>query len=150
MTLTQKETGLLNDLKAYENLCIQKYQKYSNDAMDAGLKTLFSQIAGAEQQHLDSLNQIASGTVPTVGGEKASITVPAATYGIAENQNKKSDCYLCTDALDSEKHVSSVYDTCIFEFKDTGVRNVLNHIQKEEQGHGEMIYNYMAENNMYS
>ena len=50
----------------------------------------------------------------------------------------------------TEKYVSNSYDTSIFEFKDTGVRDALNHIQKEEQKHGEDLYNYMAKNNMYN
>ncbi|MEG1846558.1 MAG: spore coat protein [Oscillospiraceae bacterium] len=147
--LTQKETELLNDLKAHENLCIEKYQKYANNACDAALKTFFTQIAAIEQQHLNSLNQIASGTLPSVGASAMEITQPASIYGIAKTQNKENDCYLCTDALDSEKYVSSMYNTCIFEFKDVGIRNVLNHIQKEEQEHGEKIYNYMSQNSMY-
>ena len=52
------------------------------------------------------------------------------------------------DALDTEKHVSSVYDTCIFEFTDAGARSALNHIQKEEQEHGQMLYDYMAAHGM--
>ena len=32
---------------------------------------------------------------------------------------------------------------------DENVRNILNHIQKEEQNHGKMIYDYMKANNMY-
>ena len=32
---------------------------------------------------------------------------------------------------DDVKYVSGTYDTAIFEFKDTQVRDVLNHIQKE-------------------
>jgi hypothetical protein len=42
-----------------------------------------------------------------------------------------------------------LYDTCIFEFADANVRSLLNHIQKEEQEHGKMIYDYMAVNCMY-
>jgi spore coat protein CotF len=68
----------------------------------------------------------------------------------ASTQSKQKDSYLCTDLLSTEKHVSSVYNTAVFEFKDTNIRNVLNHIQKEEQQHGEQIYNYMAQNGMYS
>ena len=49
-----------------------------------------------------------------------------------------------------EKHVSGLYDTSIFEFSDPAVRQVLNHIQSEEQGHGESIYSYMHQNGMYS
>ena len=34
MTLTQKETSLLSDLKSQEQLCIDKYQRYSDEACD--------------------------------------------------------------------------------------------------------------------
>ena len=49
-----------------------------------------------------------------------------------------------------EKHVSGLYDISIFEFSSPTLRDTLNHIQKEEQIHGERIYEYMAKNNMYS
>ena len=55
-----------------------------------------------------------------------------------------------TDALSMEKHVSGLYDTCIFEFTSPTLRDTLNHIQKEEQNHGEQLYEYMSKNNMYS
>ncbi len=54
------------------------------------------------------------------------------------------------DVLATEKHASHLYDTCIFEFNDENARNALNHIQKEEQEHGKMIYDYMSVNGMYS
>ena len=49
MTLTQKETGLLNDLRSSEQLCIEKYSKYSTMANDPALKTIFSDLSRAEQ-----------------------------------------------------------------------------------------------------
>ena len=52
--------------------------------------------------------------------------------------------------LSQEKHVSGVYNTAIFELKDKNYREALNHIQKEEQQHGEEIYNYMNTNSMYN
>ncbi len=50
----------------------------------------------------------------------------------------------------TEKYVSSTYDTAIFEQADSNVRQVLNHIQKEEQGHGEGIFKYMQSKGMYN
>ncbi|MDD2573267.1 MAG: spore coat protein, partial [Firmicutes bacterium] len=47
-------------------------------------------------------------------------------------------------------YVSGTYDTAIFEFKDSQVRDVLNHIQKEEQKHGEAIFKYMESKGMYN
>lgn len=93
------------------------------------------------------------GTVPAMqsGGNNQAQLNFTPTYNTASSDpNKQRDSYLCTDLLSTEKHVSSVYNTAIFEFKDTNTRNVLNHIQKEEQQHGEQIYNYMAQNGMYN
>ena len=56
---------------------------------------------------------------------------------------------MCADSLAMEKHVSAVYNTGIFEMCQPDVRNVLNHIQKEEQQHGEQLYRYMSDNGMY-
>lgn len=153
MQLTQKETSLLKDLKEQEQICVEKYGKYSSDANDTQLKDLFTQIGQTEQQHLNTINQIMNGTVPAMqSGENKQVKLNfTPTYQAnSSDSNKQKDNYLCTDVLSTEKHVSSVYNTCIFEFKDTNIRNDLNHIQKEEQQHGEQIYNYMAQNGMYN
>lgn len=60
-----------------------------------------------------------------------------------------SDKDLCTDLLMTEKYVSGAYDTAIFEFRDPQIRSILNHIQKEEQQHGEAIFKYMESKGMY-
>ncbi|MBQ7549155.1 MAG: spore coat protein [Clostridia bacterium] len=153
MQLTQKESGLLKDLKDQERICIEKYKKHSSEACDPQLKNLFSQIAGVEQQHLDTLTQIENGGSPSPGsgsqsGQGTQSFTP--TYSSQESEEKKNDCYLCSDVLSTEKHASHLYDECVFEFKDQALRDTLNHIQKEEQGHGKMIYDYMAANGMYS
>jgi spore coat protein CotF len=62
----------------------------------------------------------------------------------------QSDIELCKDVLMTEKYVSNTYDTAIFEFRDTNIRNALNHIQKEEQQHGEGVFNYMYSKGMYN
>ncbi len=41
MILSQKETMLLQDLKTQEQLCVDKYNKYANQACDGQLKQLF-------------------------------------------------------------------------------------------------------------
>lgn len=60
-----------------------------------------------------------------------------------------SDKDLCTDILMTEKYVSGAYDTAIFEFRDPQIRNILNHIQKEEQQHGEAVFKYMESKGLY-
>ncbi|WP_206457923.1 spore coat protein [Anaerovorax sp. IOR16] len=175
-TLTQKEMTLLQDEKKNEEICIEKYNKYASQASDPQLKALFQELEGKEKEHLNTINQMLSGTVPTMntsqqkpqfqGMSQSQSTLPqAATQSLSTMQSQaisqaqaqpnasnssQSDAYLCTDALSTEKFISSTYNTTIFECKDANMRQALNHIQKEEQEHGEKIYNYMAQNGMYS
>ncbi|MHC1724356.1 MAG: spore coat protein [Aminipila sp.] len=161
MILTEKETMLLNDLKSEEQLCIDKYNKYASEACDPQLKSVFTSIGQIEQNHYDTITQMINGTVPNTnmgGGQKPNLQAGGTQQNMQQNstqqslgqEQRKSDEYLCTDALSTEKHVSSTYNTCIFEFKDENARNTLNHIQKEEQEHGKKLYDYMSQNGMYS
>ena len=150
MTLTQKELSLIKDLKDQEQLCIDKYTKHSAVATDPQLKNLFTQLAQHESNHLNGLCQLESGTVPQTQNGTNQQMPTFSNYHKAETPEKKEDCYLCTDLLTTEKHASHLYDTCIFEFKDAGVRKMLASIQEEEQQHGKSIYDYMSTNNMYS
>ena len=151
MTLTQKEHSLLTDLKSQEQLCIEKYSKYEKEASDPCLKSLFSSIKSTEEGHLTTINRIIGGeevAMPAAPSAKSQSFECQASYSSPES--KKSDAYLCSDALAMEKHVSSVYNTSIFEFCSPVLRDTLNHIQKEEQNHGEQIYRFMSKNGMYS
>ena len=147
MQLTPKETTLLKDLKGQEQLCVDKYTKYAEAASDPQLKQLFDVLAGVERQHLNTITQMESGTVPsTSSGQQPAWPTPYQNSNVAD---KKNDTYLCSDVLAGEKHVSALYDTCIFEFSSPEMRQALNHIQSEEQKHGEQIYQYMKANQMY-
>lgn len=152
MQLTQKETTLLKDLKGQEKLCVEKYTKYASNALDPQLKELFTSIANVEQQHLNTITQIENDTVPQSNNSSSQTvkTTFTSNYGMGDTPDKQADCYLCSDLLADEKHVSGLYNTCIFEFNDKQIRDTLNHIQKEEQEHGKAIYDYMSVNNMYS
>lgn len=147
--LTPKERSLLTELKGQEQLCIDKYRRASDCAVDGQLKGLFAHIADMEQQHLDTLTQIENGTVPQPAAGSSAMPTFTEIYSAAETPDKQNDCYLCTDTLTTEKHASSLYDTSVFEFRDENIRKTLNHIQSEEQGHGKMIYDYMSANHMY-
>lgn len=142
----------MQDQKAHEELCIQKYQNYSNQAQDPQLKELFNSLAQKEQEHLNSINQILNGQVPNIQqnqqmGQQLPQNQQNPMQSAISNQN---DSTLCSDMLATEKYISGTYDTTIFECLDTNVRQVLNHIQKEEQEHGEQIFNYMKNNGMYN
>lgn len=149
---SQKEKDLLKDMKDTEKLCIEKYTKAAQEAHDPQLRQLFIRIAQVEQGHYDTLTKIENGESTASAGGSQSQTPPTFTeyYGAADSQEKKDDSYLATDLLTTEKHASHLYDTCVFEFKDENIRQVINHIQKEEQEHGKQIYDYMQKNSMYS
>lgn len=150
--LTQKERLLLEDQKKHEQLCIQKYQSYANLTQSPELQQLFQLHASHEKQHLDTVNQLLNGQIPNVsqqGGSQqpANLQQTANQQGSAGNQ---ADAYLCTDLLATEKYISGTYDTAIFEFTNPQVRQILNHIQKEEQQHGEDIFQYMQSHGLYN
>lgn len=149
MQLTQKETDLLKELKDQEKLCVDKYAKHSSCAKDPQLKGLFSHLSAMEQQHYDTITQIENGNVPAPQQNNSSQQTFNAKYTVSPNPDKDNDCYLCTDLLTGEKHASHLYDTCIFEFRDEKTRDLLNSIQKSEQAHGKLIYDYMSANSMY-
>ena len=150
MVLTQKERGLLCDLRTQEQLCIEKYNKYSALACDAELQNLFKTIASNEQNHLNTVN----GMLGENAAADASFSSFASEDSCKESacdshsDSKKYDAYLCQDALAMEKHASSLYDVSIFEFGDTNARNTLNQIQKEEQNHGQQLYSYLSSHNL--
>ena len=139
---------LLEDQKTHEQVCVDKYNNYASLAKDHQLKALFQDYAQKEQQHLDSINQMINGQIPAMsqGSQSQNTAMTTSIPGIMADQ---SDAVLCHDMLMTEKYVSDAYNTAIFEFTDGNVRQVLNHIQKEEQQHGEGLFNYMKNHGMY-
>lgn len=174
LQLTEKEKQLLQDQRTHEEVCIQKYQKNARQANDPKLQQLFQSYSQQEQQHMNTINSILSGQVPSMNqGQQGqqSQQSQSNTQGMSQTQStvasstnqetasnwepneinaSQADLMLCNDMLMTEKYVSGAYDTVIFEFADSGVRQALNHIQKEEQQHGEGIFNYMNSNGMYN
>lgn len=150
--LTQKEKTLLQDQRTHEEVCIKKYNEYANKAQDPQLKQIFSSLAQQEQQHLNTINQMISGQVPSMNqnqqqqGQQGTQVQQSMRTG----SGSKADADLCNDMLMTEKYVSGAYDSAIFEFADENMRQTLNHIQKEEQQHGESIFNYMESMGLYN
>lgn len=152
MILTSKETDLLKDMKDQEELCIEKYGRYAQMAKCPELKTLLNSIADTEREHLKTINEMMSGKEPSSPSPLSANNneCKACTSVYSDEENKKCDKYLLSDLLSTEKHVSSLYNTSVFEFKSPAARKMLSHIQSEEQQHGEMLYAFMNCNNMYS
>lgn len=162
--LTQKERYLLEDQKKQEELCIKKYNNYAQQAKCPQLKQLCQQLAQKEQEHLNTINQLLNGQIPNINQQGQQQAQNMGMQGQQAGQNmgmqnsslgqtgmvNQQDADLCTDLLSTEKYVSGTYDIAIFEFRDPKIREVLNHIQKEEQQHGEQIFNYMQSKGMYN
>ncbi|NMB07281.1 MAG: spore coat protein [Tissierellia bacterium] len=146
--LSQKERLLLEDGKKQEELCVKKYQEYASKVQDVKLKNLLTEIAQEEQHHYDMINQMLQGMEPnmTHGGGTTSIKIDNTFETTNGNIN---DQLLLEDLLSTEKYVSSFYDTLVFESADTRVRQAIQHIQKDEQEHGEKLFNYMNSHGMY-
>ncbi|MEY8000316.1 spore coat protein [Clostridium sp. Mt-5] len=151
INLTNKERLLLEDQKSHEAMCINKYTNYANQAKDSQLKQLFLNNASIEQEHLNSVNSLLNGTVPDLNNKQgnSNLNVNSSSSSPQVGMAQVSDEDMCKDMLMTEKYISGTYDTSIFEFRDTNARDVLNHIQKEEQKHGESIYKYMESKGMY-
>ncbi|PRR81029.1 spore coat protein [Clostridium vincentii] len=149
ITLTQKERMLLEDQKSHEQICIEKYNNYANQVNDNQLKQICKANEQVERNHLDTINQLLNGNIPEMNKQQNQNPVQNVNNAQIAGNNL-SDKDICSDLLMTEKYVSGAYDTTIFEFRDTNVRDVLNHIQKEEQKHGESIFKYMESKGMYN
>ncbi|WP_066501783.1 spore coat protein [Abyssisolibacter fermentans] len=147
--LSQKERMFLEDGKVQEEICVQKYKNYAQQAQDAELKQLFTKIAGEEQHHYDIINQMLQGQQPNLshGQQAQQATIKNNLQGTMNNQ---SDKVLCTDLLSTEKYVSGTYDIDVFESANPIVRQAMQHIQQDEQRHGEELFNYMNSHGMYN
>ncbi len=155
--LTQKEQLLLKDQLSHEKVCIEKYANYAEQAQDPQLKQLFTQYGSHEQQHYNTIDQLLQGQQVNVqggqgqqAGQGASRKAQQSSGGQGRaGMTMQSDAMLCNDMLMTEKYVSGTYDTAIFESVNPNIRQALQHIQKEEQQHGEGIFNYMHRHGMY-
>lgn len=150
MNWTQKEKNFLKDLQNEEKLCVQKYHKAAEAACDPNLRQILHKLEQAEQNHCDTVAQMMDGKVPSPGAKAQNSRTPSAKQLKADTTRaqKQSDAYLLSDLLATEKYVSGVYNTAVFEFNDPAARQVLSAIQQQEQGHGKELAAYMQANGM--
>jgi len=173
--LTQKDKTNLQDQMRHEEVCIRKYTDYAGQSKDPALSALFNEIASEEQEHYDTLQDILSGTNQGVGSfgssqsgsgsqdrQYASTQNNGQSYSGQADQSQsggstqstnipggsKGDAPIVRDMLMTEQFVSGSYDSAIFDSMNPQVRQTLQHIQKEEQQHGERLRSYMQQNGM--
>lgn len=149
--LSQKERMLLEDDKKQEEICALKYQNYAQQAKDPELKQLFNKFSDQEKHHHTMIDEMLQGKAPTMTQSQSTMqqSQPTAQSSFKEAMGNEDDKVLLSDLLSDEKFVSGVYDTGIFEAANPTVRQALQHIQKEEQHHGEELFNYMHSHGMY-
>lgn len=140
---------LLEDGKKQEELCVKKYQGYASRVQDVQLKNLLTEIAQEEQHHHNMIDQLLQGMEPNMT-HSGGTTGPKTNNTFQLSNGDTNDQLLLEDLLSTEKYVSSFYDTLVFESADSRVRQVIQHIQKEEQNHGEKLFNYMNNHGMYN
>lgn len=148
MAFTQKEMSLLQDEKSHEELSLEKYTKYSQQANATELKDLFGAIKQNQERHLNTINQLLQGNVPQVNQNEC-CNIPAPKPVNQAPSEKEADKFLLQDAIETEKYISDTYNSAIFEFQNGQVRDVLNQIQSEKQDFGYSIWQYMDANGMY-
>ncbi len=144
--LTQKERMLLQDQKNQEEICVIKYRNYSEQAQDPQLKQLLATLSTEEQHHLDTVNTLLMGQEPNLSHPQQQ---QQQAIAIQPGPGNPKDKLFCSDLLSTEKYVSGTYDISIFESVNPAVRQALQHIQKDEQQHGEKLFNYMHSHGMY-
>lgn len=150
--LSQKEKMILEDNKQQEELCVTKYQNYAKQANDPELKQILNKISNDEQQHYNMINDLLKGHHPNTSSQESNTQSKSSLDQVSQMKSVSnvSDKVLCTDLLSTEKFISSTYDTGIFESANSVVRQTLQQIQKEEQQHGEQLFNYMHSHGMYT
>ena len=166
-TLSEKSQQFLQEAKALEQLCVDKYNQAAQQANCSNLSQLLSQIAQQEQKHLDMVTQLSNGQIPQytphvsamagIANQQNQPSQFATTPSVMQNamnsttgQYNQKDKALLEDLLKDEKFVSGAYDQSIFEQTDGQVRDVLNTIQHQEQEHGKMLFDYMNSHGMYA
>ena len=150
MQLSQKEKLLLEDAKSQEEICIVKYKNYAQQAQDPALKQMLNTLSTQEQHHYDTISQMLQGQQPTMGQEQQQGGQTQGQIGYQGAMGNAGDKILCSDLLATEKYVSGTYEKGVFEAVNPTVRQTLQHIQKEEQQHGEQLFNYMHSHGMYN
>ena len=95
---------------------------------------------GRAQQYMEGRQ-----TMQRAGWTEASEELTGVAPGATANEAS-----MLNDMLMTEKYVSGTYDTAIFESASPQIRQALQHIQKDEQKHGEGIFRYMQQHGMYN
>jgi rubrerythrin len=143
--LTQKERSLLQDQLKHEEICIEKYYNYTLQSQNPELSNMFNQFAQQEQAHYNTISQLLQGQEPNLSGSRDDKPYDSRVEEQRTGLINEDDRKLCQDLLMTEAFVSNSYDHAIFQAINSVVKQALQHIQKEEQQHGEGLQNYLQQ-----
>lgn len=112
------------------------------------------QMQGQGQKNAQAQSGGTAQTQGQSGGQMKGNQQSQAQSGGAQGQGdaqayNEQDAFLCHDLLSTEKFVSGLYDTSVFEAANPAVRQALQHIQQDEQDHGMQLFTYMKSHGMY-
>ena len=85
MTLTAKECSLMKDMPGQAPLCIRKDDNYAKEACSEQLRSLFQSLADVEREHLNSINELSAGRVPSLSGAASTPPTPTKASYTAES-----------------------------------------------------------------
>lgn len=146
----------VQNLQTQEQLCIDKYKFYAQQAKDPALSSLFERIGQSEQGHYDALGALMTGKIIDLRTADPDADTAAEAPGTqgkgyrGSAADRKHDAFLCTDSITTEKSVATEYNSDLFHFAAPQARGLLNDIQTQEQNHAEQLYQYKAEHGMTS
>lgn len=150
---TQKEIAYLKDLKSKEQLCVEKYRKYAEQALDPALKGLFERIGQVEQRHVQVVEGMLNGTLPqqNAAGAQQNPQAPCRRPIRRLRTPPSSRTPICVRMRWAWR---SWYRANTKRRSSSSAprrpRAALNQLQKDEQQHGEALYQYMQRNAMAS
>jgi rubrerythrin len=150
MPLSNKEKTYIEDNLNAEYLCIRKYEQYAAMAIDPQIKQVFTNLARKEHQHANTLKNILTQNGISTENIFESYSQPQGDLSNVQQSLGITDAQLLNDALTTEKHVSSSYNTAVLESADSNLRKQLQHIQQEEQDHAETLFKEMKSRGWYN
>jgi|LSQX01.2.fsa_nt_gb spore coat protein CotF len=103
------------------------------------------QSQGTQGTGMTQSSQQASPSQQTQSGRSPMNFESASELSMSTSDDKS----MLEDMLMTEKYISGAYDTAVFETSNQQVRQALQHIQQDEQRHGEEIFKYMQQKGMY-
>lgn len=162
VNLSNKERFLLEGEKYQQQRAIDKYNNYAIQAEDSSLKSLFSNLAKVEERHLEMINKLLNGSLPSLNSQyihpyyESNISlynnyfnVGNITLTSVDKSFKDGDKIICFEALTTEELLYSTYSSSFSEFKTTNLKNIFDTILKEKQENLKYLNDYMVTKGMY-